>query len=80
MEQWWGRQFDDVPWCFLRLPSGSSIMTGYTVHTGSNDNFRSGWDEIFSDEKQKKKKPAKSAKKTGKTKARAKKSSGKKRR
>ena len=48
-------------------------MTGYTVHTGSNDNFRSGWDEIFRNEKQKKKKPAKSAKKTGKTKARAKK-------
>ena len=55
-------------------------MTGYTVHTGSNDNFRSGWDEIFRNEKQKKKKPAKAAKKTGKTKARAKKSSGKKRR
>jgi hypothetical protein len=22
-------------------------MTGYTVHTGSNDKFRSGWDNIF---------------------------------
>ena len=50
-------------------------MTGYTVHTGSNDNFRNGWDEIFSDEK---KKSAKSPKTTGKTKTRAKKSAGKK--
>ena len=23
-------------------------MTGYTVHTGSNENFSSGWDQIFS--------------------------------
>ena len=23
-------------------------MTGYTVHTGSNENFSSGWDHIFS--------------------------------
>ena len=23
-------------------------MTGYTVHTGSNENFASGWDQIFS--------------------------------
>jgi len=22
-------------------------MTGYTVHTGSNDKFRDGWDRIF---------------------------------
>jgi len=22
-------------------------MTGYTVHTGSNDKFRDGWDKIF---------------------------------
>lgn len=22
-------------------------MTGYTVHTGSNDKFREGWDKIF---------------------------------
>ena len=22
-------------------------MTGYTVHTGSNDKFRNGWDKIF---------------------------------
>ncbi|MBW3539674.1 MAG: hypothetical protein KY476_05335 [Planctomycetes bacterium] len=22
-------------------------MTGYTVHTGSNDKFREGWDRIF---------------------------------
>jgi len=50
-------------------------MTGYTVHTGSNDNFRNGWDEIFSG---KKKKPAKSTKTSGKTKSRAKRSTGKK--
>ena len=30
-------------------------MTGYTVHTGSNENFASGWDQIFSGGK----KPAK---------------------
>lgn len=23
-------------------------MTGYTVHTGSNDKFAAGWDQIFS--------------------------------
>jgi len=22
-------------------------MTGYTVHTGSNDKFRDGWDRVF---------------------------------
>ncbi len=22
-------------------------MTGYTVHTGSNDKFREGWDNVF---------------------------------
>lgn len=32
-------------------------MTGYTVHTGSNDKFRDGWDNIF-----KAKKTAKAAK------------------
>ena len=26
-------------------------MTGYTVHTGSNDKFRSGWDNIFKSKK-----------------------------
>ena len=30
-------------------------MTGYTVHTGSNEKFREGWDKIFrSQSKQKK--------------------------
>lgn len=24
-------------------------MTGYTVHTGSNEKFSSGWDKIFSE-------------------------------
>ena len=23
-------------------------MTGYTVHTGSNDKFAAGWDQVFS--------------------------------
>jgi len=39
-------------------------MTGYTVHTGSNDKFREGWDNIFQSKKSKtaqKKKPAASA-------------------
>lgn len=26
-------------------------MTGYTVHTGSNDKFSSGWDRIFQGKK-----------------------------
>jgi hypothetical protein len=26
-------------------------MTGYTVHTGSNDKFRDGWDRIFQSRK-----------------------------
>ncbi|WP_437224327.1 hypothetical protein SH661x_003581 [Planctomicrobium sp. SH661] len=37
-------------------------MTGYTVHTGSNDKFRDGWDKVF----KAKKKPAAAEKKTGK--------------
>ena len=57
----------------LREKGGSKIMTGYTVHTGSNDNFRDGWDEIFSDGK---KKPAPKQKTRGKSQARAKKSPG----
>ena len=58
----------------LREKGGSKIMTGYTVHTGSNDNFRDGWDEIFSDGK---KKPTKKEKTPGKSNARTKKSAGK---
>ncbi|WP_166826874.1 hypothetical protein [Thalassoroseus pseudoceratinae] len=41
-------------------------MTGYTVHTGSSDEFAEGWDRIFkksTDQKSTKKTPAK-AKKT----------------
>lgn len=26
-------------------------MTGYTVHTGSNDKFSSGWDRVFKGKK-----------------------------
>ena len=26
-------------------------MTGYTVHTGSNDKFSSGWDRVFQGKK-----------------------------
>jgi len=58
----------------LHVKGGNQIMTGYTVHTGSNDNFRDGWDQIFSDGK---KKPAKKKKTPGKSNARAKKSAGK---
>ena len=46
-------------------------MTGYTVHTGSNDNFRDGWDQIFSSGIKT------SAKSAGKSKTRAKKTAGK---
>ncbi|QDT83254.1 hypothetical protein MalM14_08850 [Gimesia chilikensis] len=37
-------------------------MTGYTVHTGSSEDFTKGWDRIFGDktvEKAKKKKKSK---------------------
>lgn len=52
-------------------------MTGYTVHTGSNDKFRKGWDNIFKSKPKAKtktsesKSPGKAAgKQTGKTKSR----------
>ncbi len=50
-------------------------MTGYTVHTGSSEDFAEGWDRIFknsSDKKAEKKKPAKSQKKTTKKKKKSK--------
>ncbi len=31
--------------------------TGYTVHTGSSEDFASGWDRIFGADKKKDKKP-----------------------
>ena len=46
--------------CFVKK---ALIMTGYTVHTGSNDKFAAGWDQIFSGGKKPGKKPAPSAKK-----------------
>ncbi|QDU08868.1 hypothetical protein [Gimesia aquarii] len=40
-------------------------MTGYTVHTGSTEDFSNGWDRIFSDKSvNKEKKKKKSKKKT----------------
>tara|TARA_B100000470_G_C19727554_1_gene362999 strand:+ start:493 stop:660 length:168 start_codon:yes stop_codon:yes gene_type:complete len=48
-------------------------MTGYTVHTGSNDNFREGWDQIFSGGK---KKTSKGSKTRAKKKAPQKKTAG----
>lgn len=44
-------------------------MTGYTVHTGSNDKFSKGWDQIFPGGKQ--------ASKTTESQARASKASKK---
>lgn len=44
-------------------------MTGYTVHTGSNDKFSAGWDNIFQKPKaaaKPKAAPAKAAKKATK--------------
>ena len=54
-------------------------MTGYTVHTGSNENFSSGWDSVFDKGTKGKKKSsgkaaAKPAKKTASKKTSAKKS------
>ena len=36
-------------------------MTGYTVHTGSNQKFTHGWDQIFSAPKSPSKKAVKTA-------------------
>ena len=50
-------------------------MTGYTVHTGSSDEFAEGWDRIFkkaTDKKPTKKKPAKAKKTTSKKKKKSK--------
>lgn len=41
-------------------------MTGYTVHTGSNDKFRDGWDRIFQTKSTAKSKKNKAAAKAGK--------------
>jgi hypothetical protein len=38
-------------------------MTGYTVHTGSNDKFSNGWDQIFANKKTVKKTVAAAEKK-----------------
>ncbi len=47
-------------------------MTGYTVHTGSSEDFAEGWDRVFKDNKpksaDKKKKPAKTQAKSAKAK------------
>ena len=37
-------------------------MTGYTVHTGSSEDFASGWDRIFGEKKKDKKTKKKSEK------------------
>lgn len=37
-------------------------MTGYTVHTGSNDKFRDGWERIFKTASAKKSKAANAGK------------------
>ncbi len=52
-------------------------MTGYTVHTGSNDNFRAGWDEIFSSDADKQPAAKKNTKKKATGKSSAKKKTGK---
>ncbi|WP_417387363.1 hypothetical protein [Gimesia sp.] len=38
-------------------------MTGYTVHTGSTEDFTNGWDRIFGDKTVKKEKKKKKTKK-----------------
>lgn len=48
-------------------------MTGYTVHTGSNDKFRDGWDQIFGTGKQKSKKSKSAASTTAESDSAAKK-------
>lgn len=51
-------------------------MTGYTVHTGSSEDFTKGWDRIFGDQTVEKAKKKKKTKK--KTTAKAKKKDSKK--
>ena len=55
-------------------------MTGYTVHTGTNDKFAAGWDHIFTAGKSKKavKKVAENAKKSEKKAAKSVKNSAQK--
>jgi topoisomerase IA-like protein len=51
---------------------GGERMTGYTVHTGSNEKFTDGWDQIFSGgKKSAKKKTAKKKSTKKKTTAKA---------
>tara|TARA_R110002111_G_scaffold168038_2_gene234040 strand:- start:173808 stop:173987 length:180 start_codon:yes stop_codon:yes gene_type:complete len=38
-------------------------VTGYTVHTGSTDDFSKGWDQIFGEKTVKKEKKQKKSKK-----------------
>ncbi|REJ89668.1 MAG: hypothetical protein DWQ34_19300 [Planctomycetota bacterium] len=47
------------------------VVTGYTVHTGSNDKFSGGWDRIFG--KKKKASASKSEKTAGKSQSKSKK-------
>jgi hypothetical protein len=58
----------------------ASAMTGYTVHTGTNDKFSAGWDNIFASGKEKKgeKKVAEAAKKSENKAAKAEKKSDRK--
>ncbi|WP_298859636.1 hypothetical protein [uncultured Gimesia sp.] len=52
-------------------------MTGYTVHTGSTDDFSKGWDQIFGEKSVKKEKTKQKTKKktTAKKKTKKKKKS-----
>jgi hypothetical protein len=48
-------------------------MTGYTVHTGSNEKFSAGWDEIFNKGSAKKRAASPAPKAAAKAKKKAKK-------
>jgi len=49
-------------------------MTGYTVHTGSNEKFTAGWDQIFGGTPKKKSPVRTSGRKTRATKKKKRKS------
>ncbi|QDT25674.1 hypothetical protein [Gimesia panareensis] len=53
-------------------------MTGYTVHTGSSEDFTKGWDRIFGEKTVEKAKKKKKSKKKTSTKAKKKDSKKKK--
>ncbi|WP_145456457.1 hypothetical protein [Gimesia panareensis] len=60
------------------FPREAAQVTGYTVHTGSSEDFTKGWDRIFGEKTVEKAKKKKKSKKKTSTKAKKKDSKKKK--